>query len=377
MKLTYRNLRAILASLLSLCATAPAGVAQTSTVTDPVGITTLNIKGTSGTKSVELTFLALSMARVTAFQGTAETVFGSTLTCSAGTWTDNQYANTPQPGYFLEVFSGAKAGLLSQIVSCNQAAKTVTVADDLNALGVETTNVTIKIRPNWSLSTLFGATNSAGLGAGTSGTADLILIYNSALGGGSGGYDQYFYSSGGLAGVGWRKVGAGNADQKDAAIALDEGLIVKRFQSADVNVDVLGAVKLGQTITSVLTGPNFIGNVYPAGVMTLGNTEATANPPRYSSGLYTGNSTTGVLAGTSGTADLILSYNSSLGNGGGYDQYYYSSGGLAGVGWRRVGSGNADQKDVVLVSGRSILIQRQSSAPGAFNWVMPQPFPTP
>lgn len=375
MKPSTLNFTALVAAIFAT--SAPFAIADEAT-TDPVGFLTLSVKGHGGTKASEFTYLGLGMARPIAYQAVAETVSGTTLTCSTATWTDNQYASTPQPGYFVEIGSGAKTGLLSQVVSSNDAANTLTVADDLTALGVEGTNVVFKIRPNWSLATLFGATNSAGFGAGSSTTADLILIYNPNLGGGAGGYDTFFYSSGGIPGVGWRQTGQGSADKKDAPIALDEALIIKRLQSADLNVTVSGAVKLGNTITTVFTGANFIGNVYPGGVMTLGNTDLGQNPPRYSSGLYTGSNTTGVKAGSSTTADLILVYNPTLGGGaGGYDTYFYSSGGIPGVGWRQTGQGSANKADVALETGRAIFVKRQTDAGGAFNWVAPQPFPNP
>ena len=48
-----------------------------------------------------------------------------------------------------------------------------------------------------------------------------------------------------------------------------------------------------------------------------------ANPPKYSSALFTGSNTTGVVGGSSTTADLILIYNPALGGGtGGFDQYF-------------------------------------------------------
>jgi len=52
--------------------------------------------------------------------------------------------------------------------------------------------------------------------AGNSTAANLVLIYNPALGSGAGGYDEHFYSNGGLAGVGWRKVGAVPANTNQA-----------------------------------------------------------------------------------------------------------------------------------------------------------------
>ena len=362
MKTTTSLIRKLTAATALLLTAMTATSSAQTTATDPVGFVTLNVTGTGGTLATAVTFLGLGMARPVAYQGVADTVAGVTITSNSATWTDNQFASTPAPGYFLEVTSGTQAGMMSMVVSCDQAGKTLTVSDDLTAAGVAS-GVSFKLRPNWSLATLFGSANAAGFGAGTTSTADTISIYDATLGGGAGGYHQYFYSSGGLPGVGWRKVGGGNSDQANTAIWLDDGLVVTRKQSANLAIVVNGAVKLGATITPVILGPNFIGNVYPSGSITLGT-----------SGLYTGNAATGVAPGNSSSADLLLIYNQTLGGGvGGYDQYFYSSGGLPGVGWRKIGAGNAPQDTVSLDSGKSIVIKRNSG--GAFNWLVSQPFP--
>ena len=337
--------------------------AQTAT-TDPVGFITLTIKGTGGTQPNAITFLGLGMTRPVEYTGVADTVAGAVITSANATWTDNQYASTPAPGYFLEVTSGPKAGLMSLVVSCNDAANTLTVNDDLQAAGVGN-GVSFKLRKDWSIGSLFGNSNEAGLGGGSSTSADLILIWNPSLPP-SGGYDQFYYQTSGFGGVGWRKIGGGvSTDQKDAPVLLDDGLVVKRFQSADVNVVLTGAVKLGQTESLITVGTNIIGNVYPSGTLTLG-----------SSNLYTGNAATGVAGGTSTTADLVSLWNPALPPSGGYDQYYYQTSGFGGTGWRLIGGGvSTDQAATQLPVGRAVLIRRKAA--GNFSWVVPQPFPNP
>ena len=345
------------------------GVATQSSfaqTTDPVGFTTLSIAGTGGTQASAVSFLGLSMARPTAFRAVAETVSGTTLTCSAATWTDNQYASTPAPGYYLEVFSGAKAGLMSQIVSCNAAAKMLTVADNLQNLGVETTNVTFKVRPNWSIGTVFGATNNVAVDAtsgqatglvsgATASRADLVLLYNeNTLG-----YDQYFYSTGTNS---WQQVGGDGSEQATAPIHIHEGVLIKRKGATNLTVSLNGEVKLGQTIVPITSagaaaGFNFRSNVYPSGSLTLGN-----------SGLYAGDLTgaTGVLPGaTASRADGVSIWNT-VANG--YDQYFFSTGTST---WQRVGGDGSDQAGVPIASGKSIIVKRKS---GSFTWVIPQPF---
>lgn len=338
--------------------------------TDPVGFSTLSIAGTGGTQASAVSFLGLSMAPATSFRGVAETVGGTTLTCSAATWADNQYASTPAPGYFLEVFSGAKAGLMTQIVSCSAANKTVTVADNLTNLGVEGTNVTFKIRPNWSIGTVFGATNTVavdtttqqatGLRSGSStARADSILLYNeNTLT-----YDQYFFYSGNSK---WVKAGDPTfADQATVPIYLHEGVVILRTSADALSVTLSGEVKLGQTIMPVTptasntAGLNYRGNVYPSGALTLAN-----------SGLYTdATGTTGVKPGSStARADSVLIWNAATKT---YDQYFYYTGTST---WVIAGDATfADKGATVIPSGSSIIIKRLPNN-GSFTWVIPQPF---
>jgi uncharacterized protein (TIGR02597 family) len=196
---------------------------------------------------------------------------------------------------------------------------------------------------------VFGPNNESGLQAGNASNADQILLYNGTS------YDTYYYSNaGGLIGNGWRKVGGGSTDQANTTIYPDEGVIVKRLQSAAVNVVLMGAVKTGQTALAVVGGLNFIGNVYAAG-MTLN-----------SSGIYTGNAATGLAPGNASTADTIDIYNGTT-----YDSYYFSNaGGLVGNGWRKIGGGSTDQQNVAIPVGSSIIVNRKTA--GSFSWVAPQ-----
>jgi hypothetical protein len=134
----------------------------------------------------------------------------------------------------------------------------------------------------------------------------------------------------------------------------DEGVIIKRLQSANLNVVLMGAVKTGRTSVPVLNGLNFVGNVYAA-AMTLD-----------SCGIYTTNPATGLAPGNASTADTIAIFNGTT-----YDTYYYSNaGGIIGNGWRKVGGGSADQAGVAIPVGSAIIINRKSS--GGFDWVAPQ-----
>jgi uncharacterized protein (TIGR02597 family) len=319
----------------------PNGLAQVQTTTDPVGFITLDIAGTAGTMPSQLSFRALGLTRPIEYQGKAENLQTNTLTDNEATWTDNQF-NGAAGAFFVEITSPntspTAAGTTYDITATAGASKTITVSGTLPT-GVD---VAFKIRKHWTIASVFGPSNEGGLQDGT------IQVYNGS------GYDSYFYSTGGLPGTGWRKAGdVSNTDQANTVLLPDEGLVIQRQQSAATKVVLMGAVKTGQTSSAVIQGLNFIGNVYAA-PMTLG-----------SSGLYTGNAATGVAAGTASTADQVLIYNGST-----YNTYFYSNGGLAGTGWRKVDGADSDQAGTPLPVGSSVIIKRRN--PTAFYWVAPQ-----
>jgi uncharacterized protein (TIGR02597 family) len=325
--------------------------AQSATATtDPVGFITLTVNGASA-GTTALSFKALGLARQVEYQGNAEQVGANSLTDNDATWTDNQF-NGANGAYYLEITgpTGASGiGTTYDITGTTAATHTVTLAQNL-AAGV-TTGATFRIRKHWTIAAVFGAANEGGLAGGTSTTADTIRIYNTA-----GVYTAYYYST--AAGdVGWRKTDASgveqSGDQSGVVIYPDDGLVIARQQASAANIVLMGAVKTGQTSSPISSGLNFVANPYAA-PMTLGD-----------SGLYTGDPNTGVKSGGASNADLVRIY-----NGTGYDSYFYSSGGLAGVGWRKVSGGTADQANVQIPVGASVIIQRQGAT--GFNWVAAQ-----
>ncbi len=98
---------------------------------------------------------------------------------------------------------------------------------------------TYKIYPHWTLASLFGATDQAGLKAGSSTTADQLTIVNAA------GAATYFYSSGGAVGAGWRKVGGGTNDYSSQNLYIDQGIAYSRNVTTNLTVQLVGGVKLG------------------------------------------------------------------------------------------------------------------------------------
>jgi uncharacterized protein (TIGR02597 family) len=338
-----------LALACSLALIASPAFAQTTATTDPVGFTTINVAGTSTSPS-GITFASLGLTRTVAYQGSAETAGLNSITDNEATWTDSQF-NGAAGSYYIEITSGSGAGQMYDITATTAATKTLTLSQNL-AAGISAP-ISFKVRQHWTFASVFGATNEGGLAGGTITQADQIFLYSGS------GYETYYYSTGGIPGIGWRKVGTNpaNTSQANTPIYPEDGIIIKRKASATANIVIMGGVKTGQSSFAVVSGSNIVSNIY-ASAQTLA-----------SSSLYTNSTTTGIAAGTITTADQVFIWNT---NTQGYDTYYYSTGGIPGQGWRKVGSNPAstDQSSVLIPVNSAIIINRKNQTP--FNWVSPQ-----
>lgn len=338
MKNTLELKKIALAASIALL-TVPA-FAQSTATTDPVGFSTLSIAAAVGANP-SYTFGGIGMTRPVAYQGSAETATGGTTTLidAQANWVDNQF-NGPLSAitHYLEITSGPAAGTTYDIVATNDAANSLTLSQPL--AGSVLAGVSFKVRQHWTIASVFGAANEAGLLAGTAATADQILIFNGT------GYDSYFFRS---AVSDWRLVGDNITPRGGVILYPDDGVTVKRNGATAVNVTLMGAVKVGQTSFPVFTGNTFIANPF-ATSMTLA-----------SCGVYTGNSATGLAGGTASSADKLLIW-----NGTGYDSYFWRS---AANGWRKVGDNITDVGTTPIPLNSSVVIQRTGLP---FDWVLPQ-----
>jgi uncharacterized protein (TIGR02597 family) len=305
--------------------------------TKPVGFVTLNLQTGNN-------FVGFSLQPSAAFSGafTVSATDRKHIFLTNATVTDDQF-NGAAGSYVIEVTTaGANEGLNSVITDTIATGAEVVLNDALPAGVADGSTLTI-----WKLRTIadaFGATNSAGLTAGTASTADLILIPNGAS------YDQYFYSSGGIIGTGWRKVSGGSTDRSSVSFYYSDGFIINAKSAKAVTVT--GEVKTGKTSVVLETGNNFLANLCP--VNAGGTSPSVEGRTLGNSGLYTGSSTTGLLGATSATlADLVMIW-----NGSSYDQYYYSTGGIVGTGWRKVSGGTTDRASIALPDGAFVVLRR-------------------
>jgi len=308
---------------------------------DPVGFITLTAEGTSGSGQ---SFLGLGMTQILANRGAITGIAGPAITVN-NTLTAGQF-NSIAAGaqFFIEFLNGANPGLQDDVVS-NNATTVFTAADD----SANITGATLyKIFPHWSLNSVFGTTDQAGLAPGAAG--DTILVPNPL----TQGINTYFYSTGGKAGIGWRLQGGGATDQGNVPLYNDQGIVISKTTATNLNVMLVGAVKIAPTIIPIAAGNNFIGNIYATSAVTLTN-----------SGLYTANPATGMT-----TTDLLLIHNDVTGAIG---SYFWSTGGKAGVGWRIQGGGATDQSNVPIPLGANVVIQLATGHTG-FNWVEAAPY---
>jgi hypothetical protein len=292
-----------------------------SASTDLAGFHTVSIKGKSS-KVVGANFVRPSAAR-----GNLEAAAANTLTDNDADFTSTLTAGV---SYWVEITSGPNKGIASIVSAFAQ--NTLTTDDDLSALCGPTD--TYDVRPTHTIASLFGATNSAGLRAGSSiNNADTIKLPD-----GLGGVITLFYSS--SAPVGWRNTATGTANAADTPVYHVDAMEVNRSSNGTLNLRFAGTLRTGPTHYGILTGLNQVDINYP-----VGSTLANSGLQNY------------VKQGDSATADLIWVPNTTTG----YKKYYYTPDAAPlTAGWKLVGSGNTDQNAAALTSG--IIIERRDPA---------------
>lgn len=344
MNITRFSLAAVFAS--SVLLTGANG--QTTATTDPVGFTTINVRGKT-TAAKAFTTVVLPMEQADAFVGACTGANFSVdndrtvITFGTDLFSANQFIGTGNQHYF-RLSNGANAGEFSTIVA--NTANSITLADNLNV--VLTTASTFAVTPYWTLGTALPA--GGGLQGGTSATvADTITIYNPLFVG-----ITYFYNS--TAGQ-WR---TGLANSTNVIIPPGSGLGIERKQASAVGIVLAGSVPLGTSAVEVngslggsATRFTLVGSAYPLASRRLADV-----------GLYTGDASTGVVGGTSGTtADTVTIYNPSTGVG---TAYFYNT---SAAQWR---AGLSNASEVTIPEGAAVLVTRKSGR-SPFTWYIPQP----
>ena len=230
---------------------AAAGLHAQTAVTEPVGYVTSTVAA-GGAIRGETLFGATLVTKVE-FQGIVATKAGTTLSFTGTPLTAGAYG----PRFYVEIKDGAGEGVYTDIVS-NTSSSIVTLDNVSSFITAGTTSV--RIRAHQTISTIFGATNSAGFLAGASlDDADQIVLLDPAT--------QLpkviFYSTDEFA-PGW--VDASFNPAANEIVAPGQGALIKRKVASTLSIVQVGHVKLGKTVVSVETGENIIAIPLATGV---------------------------------------------------------------------------------------------------------------
>ena len=223
--------------------------AQTTAKTGPVGYETIALEA-------GFNYIGLRLHQPTLAAGVLDAV-------SSGSVTDNDVnigaLVSSTKTYIVEVktTSPADSGAVAQVLGSDIAAGVITTSNNLVAVGAAVGDTYI-VRESDTLSSVFGATNSAGLAPGYVSTAGADLVY---VPDGLGGLTAYYY----------------DADQESWALASDsstvvganiplvylDGLVV--FANAPLDLVVDGEVKKSNVIQVAKPDFNYLSTIFPAG----------------------------------------------------------------------------------------------------------------
>ncbi len=308
--------------------------AAQESVSKPVGYETLEIDQQFNYVGLRLLGAPLATSTVAAAENDA-------ITLTSGTVADGPV--------IVEVIDGDAAGA---VVEGTAAAGSITVpAGLLDNLEVENT---VTVRAPQTLASVFGADGASLTSSAGQGGADLVLIPD-----GSGGFDTYWYSSGGFGGVGagWKQVNPAGGDALDVdgstvTLVYTDGIIIQN-RGDNNSIVVSGSVKTTATAPALTTQFNYLSTIYPAGATLSTAFDEAGNPGVLRAGTLTSS------AGQGG-ADLVF-----VPNGPDFDVYWYSSGGFggAGAGWKDSDGNDVDSTTVSLDSASGIVIQNRGDLP--------------
>lgn len=315
----------------------------------------LPVSRTAGVLTVELpknksTLLGVPYATITA-SGTVGAVSGNDLTLVSS------------PAVLPDVITAPHAIKITSRVDQRGAGATAPAGSSTNAYGVaakisavtgQVATAALTVAPNVgdefviyklaTLSSLFGATNSAGLNGGeTPATADIVYL------GSAGELVGYFYHTG--ANV-WRAVTSpteGNA----GAIELAPGaalLIARKDAGSDTSVTVTGDTLPGRQVFAATGGFQVVNNPY-----SVSTTLAASGLQKF-------------ITGGSGSSNADVVY---LEQGGVLTGYYYKNTGLGGTGWRSLSDGVSNQGAALIAPGKALLFKEHAGSAGI---VLQEPF---
>lgn len=313
---------------------------ETTAYTKPSGFVTHTLK------AGEFNLLGITLHEAVNAGGSFTAVAGTSLT---DTNSDFDAVLTSGETYILEITEAVDTGLVGTIqVITSWTGSVITTPDDLPADGLAVGDK-YQIRKAASLTSIFGADNSAGLPSqGSKASSAIVWVQDEAA---ASGFTKYYYKASVFGQpAGWRKIAENGTDETvvdpaTVSIIYTDALYVQTPQGdEDTALVVTGTVKTIPTQIALTDTFNRIAVVYPVG-STLQN-----------SGLQQSLTSTGSAA----ASDIVFIQQED----GSYKKYYYKASVFGQpAGWKVLSEGGGESDapaEVALDSG--ILIQQAGAS---------------
>ena len=293
--------------------------------------------------------------------GRLTAVGATTIENSAAGWTPGAFSTAAAP-YFLRLTSGAHAGRSFRIVTPDNTATRLTLANDgvdLTSLGLTvgtTTGTTFEIVPGDTLATFFGTTATGDTlvvqGSGDPLSADLIQVWGGA------GWLNFYYNT---VWSRWARDTDVSTDptRNHFLLRSDRGLMLTRRGATPLTLAVVGRV-LATPQRAVHTRSEnaltFLATMQP-GDVTLG-----------ALALQTSDRTAGWRSSADpADADILLVW-----SGATWFSFFFNS---AAGHWQRVGDATPNRDSFVIASGTPVFVQRRIAGTSTADQTIS--FPTP
>ena len=297
------------------------------------------IQGSGGTSS-KVSFFSQRMIRPLETAGVVSGLQSAVLTDTNSTWADGQFGTNGVPA-FVEFDNG----WMADIANCSAGAHCLALAGSLG--GAVPQGVAYRIRKHFTIASMFGAHNEAGLKAGFNpSVADNILLIIPQT-------QQvitiFYYDDGTL--HGWMDATFAPAD--NMVIYPEQGVMVRRRVDTALGLYLVGPVKSGSSVVTIDVGNNLVGTLKSATALTLSALN-----------LYTGDPATGLAGGfnPSVTDNIIVV----APDGSSATYFYYKDATFEG--WLDAAFNSAETAQIN--PGSAFFIRRKSPN-AAFNWTIP------
>jgi len=354
-----------LAALTGLLATL--AVQAQTVATDPVGATTLTLKGGSDTH------ISLPFHRPVALETQVQSIAGNIITVPASAnLSVSQFvynSSTQTNTYYVQFLTGNKEGMYYTVTANGPANITVNNNGDTTLDTGVAVGDTLRVIPYWTLNTLFPAGQSLYPGGNfNTSTQSLVLtlpvstpgINLSAAG-------VYMYYNGtNFGGAGWRAAGNVTTLLPDVTLAPDSFLVVRQpVSAADTQFTLVGSVPMSQQAVILNTLQNGTGQDNPVSLpipvaVSFGNS-GLANVIAHSNNFN--------------PSDLVLLFDPTIvaqNKSASASYFYYNDPNnlFGGAGWRKLGDPTTVRNNDILANpGQGFIIRLGArSTPTTLIW---------